>query len=87
MEWICGGVCLLAVLAVAGYAVRGRLDDRRFFRRSPDQPISAVCINCRGRGWVDRSRRTLDFDGEGFVDESAPQTQCEICGGTGRVER
>jgi hypothetical protein len=87
MEWLCGGLCALAVLGIAGIAVLRRRDERRFQQWGSGRPTSAVCIHCHGRGWVQHTRRTLEFTGEAFANEAAPQTQCEICGGAGRVAR
>lgn len=49
--------------------------------------VTVLCLTCRGRGWLDRRERTLNFTGTGFADVENPPTMCETCAGSGRVTR
>ncbi|WBB81711.1 hypothetical protein O7606_10290 [Micromonospora sp. WMMD882] len=76
-----------------------RLSVRRLvppWRRTPDPwpdagriptEVTVLCLDCRGRGWIDRRERTLDFTGAGFADVERPPTMCVTCSGSGQVTR
>ena len=85
---VVGALCCLLVVAavVVAFVVAGR-DRRRFRRRSLRRTVQAICIKCQGRGWIQEQNRTLEFDGEAFVDEEPRTTQCTACHGTGVVLR
>jgi hypothetical protein len=84
---ILGGLCCigLVVLVILG-VVALYLSNSRFRRLSRHQ-VPTVCIACQGKGWIKEQERTLQFDGEGFVDATHANRPCSACGGTGVIHR
>lgn len=87
MEYAFGACCLLVLLLAVGLAVGQWRRVRWFLRGRADREVSAVCVLCQGRGWIDQQQRTLTFTGEGFADVDRPALRCEACDGTGQVRR
>jgi len=73
--------CLLALLLLAFGLVWLRRRGR--FSWQIGRPASLVCARCHGRGWLDRTERTLTFTGDGFADRHRPASLCQDCDGTG----
>lgn len=95
---IVGTVVVLAAFALVAFGVwrvvrgRSRGFPRRGFGRSgfPGRaaaPVTTVCLQCHGSGWITRRERTLQFTGDGFADVENPSTMCATCGGTGHRTR
>jgi hypothetical protein len=87
LKLIAGLVCVLLVaVVVIGFIVR-RIDDYQFRRWGLRRPLQVVCIQCQGRGWIQETVRSLDFDGTAFTGADTPATPCSACHGTGTVTR
>jgi hypothetical protein len=87
LKLLAGLCCLLVVVLVIISVVVSRIDNRMFRRWTSRQPVQVVCIRCQGRGWTQETVRSLEFDGQGFVDSDTPAKPCPACHGTGTVTR
>lgn len=87
MEYVLSACCLLVLVLAVGLAVGQWRRARWFLGGRAHREVSAICVRCQGRGWIDQRQRTLTFTGEGFADVDKPATTCEACGGSGRVRR